>query len=78
MRYRDGQYPGAFTVYTKDDKSKELPFFELVKEFKNLKHSGVYLVVIGGLVLQTFQFQMGILTFMLQVNTVISQVVSQW
>lgn len=37
VRYRDGQYPGAFTVYTKDDKSKELPFFELVKEFKKFK-----------------------------------------
>lgn len=37
VRYRDGEYPGEFTVYTKENGKKSLPFFELVEEFKKFK-----------------------------------------
>ncbi|WP_167397357.1 Coenzyme F420 hydrogenase/dehydrogenase, beta subunit C-terminal domain [Lysinibacillus mangiferihumi] len=37
VRYRDGDYPGEFTVYTKNNESNSLPFFELVEEFKKFK-----------------------------------------
>jgi coenzyme F420 hydrogenase subunit beta len=37
MRYRDGDYPGAFTVTTRDGARHSLPFFELVDDFKRFK-----------------------------------------
>ena len=37
MRYRDGEYPGAFTVTTRDGARRSLPFFEVVDEFKRFK-----------------------------------------
>lgn len=37
MRYRDGEYPGAFAVVTNDGQRRSLPFFELVDEFKRFK-----------------------------------------
>ncbi len=37
MRYREGEYPGQFTVKTHDGTRKSLPFFEVVDEFKRHK-----------------------------------------
>src|SRR3990172_5947295 len=37
MRYRDGEYPGEFTVKTRDGQRRSLPFFEVVDEFKRFK-----------------------------------------
>lgn len=37
MRYREGEYPGLFTVKTRDGKRASLPFFEVVDEFKRHK-----------------------------------------
>ena len=37
MRYREGEYPGQFTVKTRDGTRKSLPFFEVVDEFKRHK-----------------------------------------
>jgi coenzyme F420 hydrogenase subunit beta len=37
MRYREGEYPGEFTVKTHDGRRKSLPFFEVVDEFKRHK-----------------------------------------
>jgi coenzyme F420 hydrogenase subunit beta len=37
MRYREGEYPGLFTVKTRDGQQKSLPFFEVVDEFKRHK-----------------------------------------
>jgi coenzyme F420 hydrogenase subunit beta len=37
MRYREGEYPGQFTVKTYDGTRKSLPFFEVVDEFKRHK-----------------------------------------
>ena len=37
MRYRDGEYPGAFAVVTHRGQRRSLPFFELVDEFKRFK-----------------------------------------
>jgi coenzyme F420 hydrogenase subunit beta len=37
MRYRQGEYPGEFTVKTHDGRRKSLPFFEVVDEFKRHK-----------------------------------------
>jgi 3-phosphoshikimate 1-carboxyvinyltransferase len=37
MRYRDGEYPGEFTVKTHDGQQRSLPFFEVVDEFKRHK-----------------------------------------
>jgi coenzyme F420 hydrogenase subunit beta len=37
MRYREGEYPGQFTVKTHDGMRKSLPFFEVVDEFKRHK-----------------------------------------
>jgi coenzyme F420 hydrogenase subunit beta len=37
MRYREGEYPGQFTVRTHDGARKSLPFFEVVDEFKRHK-----------------------------------------
>ena len=37
MRYREGEYPGQFTVKTQDGTRKSLPFFEVVDEFKRHK-----------------------------------------
>jgi coenzyme F420 hydrogenase subunit beta len=37
MRYREGEYPGEFTVKTRDGQRRSLPFFEVVDEFKRHK-----------------------------------------
>ena len=37
MRYREGEYPGEFTVKTRDGQQRSLPFFEVVDEFKRHK-----------------------------------------
>jgi coenzyme F420 hydrogenase subunit beta len=37
MRYREGEYPGEFTVKTRDGQRRSLPFFEVVDEFKRFK-----------------------------------------
>ena len=37
MRYRQGEYPGEFTVKTRDGQQRSLPFFEVVDEFKRHK-----------------------------------------
>ena len=37
IRYREGEYPGAFTVKTRDGQQASLPFFEVVDEFKRHK-----------------------------------------
>ena len=37
MRYREGEYPGEFTVKTRQGQSRSLPFFEVVDEFKRHK-----------------------------------------
>jgi coenzyme F420 hydrogenase subunit beta len=37
MRYREGEYPGLFTVTTRGGERKSLPFFEVVDEFKRHK-----------------------------------------
>jgi coenzyme F420 hydrogenase subunit beta len=37
MRYREGEYPGEFTVTTRGGERKSLPFFEVVDEFKRHK-----------------------------------------
>ncbi len=37
MRYREGEYPGSFTVKTRDGQQGSLPFFEVVDEFKRHK-----------------------------------------
>ena len=37
MRYREGEYPGQFTVKTREGMRKSLPFFEVVDEFKRHK-----------------------------------------
>ena len=37
MRYRDGEYPGEFTVRTRDGEKRSLPFFECVDVFKRFK-----------------------------------------
>lgn len=37
MRYRNGEYPGQFTVWDQDDQEHSLPFHELVTEFKPFK-----------------------------------------
>jgi coenzyme F420 hydrogenase subunit beta len=37
MRYREGEYPGEFTVTTRSGERHSLPFFEVVDEFKRHK-----------------------------------------
>jgi coenzyme F420 hydrogenase subunit beta len=37
MRYRDGEYPGEFTVWNSAGERQSLPFHELVTEFKKFK-----------------------------------------
>lgn len=37
LRYRDGEYPGEFAVWTSDGERKSLPFHELVTEFTQFK-----------------------------------------
>lgn len=37
MKYREGSYPGDFTVVTKDGQKHTLPFYRLVEEFKQYK-----------------------------------------
>jgi coenzyme F420 hydrogenase subunit beta len=37
MRYRDGEYPGEFTVRTRNGEKRSLPFFECVDVFKRFK-----------------------------------------
>lgn len=37
MRYRAGDYPGAFTVVDSNGTTRQLPFHELVEEFKRFK-----------------------------------------
>ena len=37
MRYRQGEYPGEFTVTTRDGQQRSAPFFEVVDEFKRHK-----------------------------------------
>jgi coenzyme F420 hydrogenase subunit beta len=37
LRYREGEYPGEFTVKTRDGQRRSLPFFEVVDEFKRHK-----------------------------------------
>ncbi|GAA2356865.1 hypothetical protein Cme02nite_50280 [Catellatospora methionotrophica] len=37
LKYRDGEYPGEFTVWDREDQRRSLPFHELVTEFKKYK-----------------------------------------
>lgn len=37
LSYRDGLYPGNFTVRTRDGRTRTYPFFEMVKEFTKFK-----------------------------------------
>ena len=37
LRYREGEYPGEFTVTARSGERKSLPFFEVVDEFKRHK-----------------------------------------